>query len=121
LEAHFRMRVAVLGPDGGVRAANRDLRALQRELGGGDPPAPPGGAQWTRTGLTRWDFGDLPDTVRVPQRPHDLTLTPVLLDAEGRVDLKLVPPGPAAVAQHRAGVRRLLLKNLPQQTVLVRA
>jgi ATP-dependent helicase HrpA len=111
----------VLGTNGSVRAVSRDLRALQRELAGGDSePTPVGGAQWTRTGVTRWDFGDLPDAVRVPQRPQDLTLTPALLDNAGRVDLRLVPPGPAAVAQHHAGVRRLLLKNMPQQTVLVR-
>ena len=39
---------------------------------------------------------------------------------QGRVDLRLLPPGPSAVEQHRRGVRRLLLKNVPQQVALVR-
>jgi ATP-dependent helicase HrpA len=43
-----------------------------------------------------------------------------LLDERGRVDLRLSPPGPAAVEQHRGGVRRLLLKSVPQQAALIR-
>ena len=49
-----------------------------------------------------------------------MTLYPALVDVDGRVDLGLQPPGPAAVALHRAGVRRLLLKALPQQAALIR-
>jgi ATP-dependent helicase HrpA len=48
-------------------------------------------------------------------------LYPCLVDRAGRVDLNLEPPGPPAVAAHRAGVRRLLLKALPQQAALIRA
>ncbi len=47
-------------------------------------------------------------------------LYPALVDVDGRVDMKVLPPGPAAVAQHRVGVRRLLMKALPQQVALVR-
>ena len=49
-----------------------------------------------------------------------MTLYPALDDVEGRVDLGLQPPGAAAVALHRRGVRRLLLKALPQQAALIR-
>jgi ATP-dependent helicase HrpA len=62
----------------------------------------------------------LPDTIVLTQRPRDVVLMPCLRDRGGRVDLELAPPGPAAVALHRAGVRRLLLKALPQQVALVR-
>ncbi|HVY64875.1 MAG TPA: ATP-dependent RNA helicase HrpA [Gammaproteobacteria bacterium] len=124
LAPHLTMRVAVLDTDGSVRAVSRDLRALQRQASAGPgaeavvrgSPA----ARWQRSGITQWDFGDLPESVQVAQQPRDLVLYPALQDVDGRVDLKLVPPGPAAVAQHRAGVRRLLLKALPQQVALVR-
>jgi ATP-dependent helicase HrpA len=121
LAAHLAMRVAVVDADGRVLGAGRDLAALQRELGtpqAAAVAAPP--ARWQRTGLTRWDIGDLPPAVTVAQRPQALTLYPALADVDGRVDLKLVPPGPAAVALHRTGVRRLLLKALPQQAALIR-
>jgi ATP-dependent helicase HrpA len=119
------LRVAVADADGRVLAAGRDLKALQRELGatrGAGAPiiaaaAPPG---LRRSNLQRWDFGDLPDTVSVTQRPRNLLLYPCLVDVAGRVDLELQAPGPAAAALHRDGVRRLLLKALPQQTALIR-
>jgi ATP-dependent helicase HrpA len=125
LPEHLKLRVAVVSADGGLLAASRDVRALQRELGaqaGGSAAveleAAP--ARWRREGLSRWDFGDLPEVVTVAHRPQPLMLHPVLVDAAGRVVLRLEPPGPSAVALHRAGVRRLLLKSLPQQAALIR-
>jgi ATP-dependent helicase HrpA len=122
LPPHLRLRIAVVDAEGRALGAGRELATLQRELG-----APPGTAAveaapdlWQRTGLTRWDVGDLPPAVVVAQRPQALTLYPALVDVDGRVDLTLLPPGPAAVALHRNGVRRLLLKLLPQQAGLVR-
>jgi ATP-dependent helicase HrpA len=123
LPAHLKLRVAVVDPDGHVVAAGRELRALQRELGAAadavlDASTAP--AAFKRTNLQRWDFGDLPESVSVAHRPRDLLLYPCLIDVAGRVDLKLEAPGPIAVARHRAGVRRLFLKALPQQAALIR-
>ncbi len=122
LPVHLRLRVTAVAADGRVLGAGRELGALQREhgaaLGAAAVEAAP--TRWQRTGLTRWDFGDLPPTVVVAQRPLALTLYPALDDVEGRVDLGLQPPGAAAVALHRRGVRRLLLKALPQQAALIR-
>jgi ATP-dependent helicase HrpA len=124
LPAHLRLRVAIVDVEGRVLAAGRDLRALQRQLGA--TPGPPAAVAATapkgsrRSNVQRWDFGDLPDSVVVAQRPRDLKLYPGLVDVAGRVDLELEPPGPAAEARHRNGVRRLLLKVLPQQTALIR-
>ena len=123
LPAHFRMRTAVVGADGQVLAAGRDLKALQSDLGAaqaGAEVAASAPARFKRANLQRWDVGDLPESVVVPQRPRDLVLYPCLVDDAGRVDLALQPPGPAAQALHRGGVRRLLLKVLPQQAALIR-
>jgi ATP-dependent helicase HrpA len=113
--------VAVLEADGTQRAAGRDLRALQRDGLAAEPARPARTTQqWAKSALTQWDFGDLPAAVVVAHKPRDITLWPALHDAEGQVELRLAPPGPPAVAQHRRGVRRLLLKCLPQQAALVR-
>jgi ATP-dependent helicase HrpA len=117
---HLKMRIVVVDAAGVERGAGRDLRALQRVLGGQRASPPADGAEWRRLGVARWDFGDLPETVIVAERPRNLALYPCLVDTAGRVDLRLEPPGAAAVALHRAGVRRLLLKALPQQASLVR-
>jgi len=122
LPAHLRMRVAVVDADGRALGAGRDVVVLQRELGAspGAAAVEAAPARWQRTSLSRWDIGDLPPAVVVPQRPQALSLYPALVDVDGRVDLTLQPPGAAAAAVHRGGVRRLLLKALPQQTALIR-
>ncbi len=120
LPMHLRLRIAVVDTDGRVVDVSRELAALQREHGAPRGAAEAAPAQWQRTGLTRWDVGDLPPAVVVEQRPQPLTLYPAFDDVEGRVDLGLHPPGAAAVERHRRGVRRLLLKALPQQAALIR-
>ena len=69
------LRVAVVDAEGRVLAASRDLTALQRELGArarerrcGRGCAAPAG--FKRSDLARWDFGDLPESVVVAQRPQ---------------------------------------------------
>jgi ATP-dependent helicase HrpA len=121
LAAHLSMRVEVHADDGAVLASGRDLGALQRDLGIA-PEALPRieHSAWSRTGLTRWEVADLPDIVPLRRGMVELGLYPALVDELGRVDLALLPPGPPAVAHHREGVRRLLLKSLPQQVALIR-
>jgi len=123
LPPHLSMRIEVRDADGRVLGASRDLRAVQREWldARGARAAPAGGNdEWTRTNLAHWDFGDLPDAVALRQGGRDVQLYPSLLEDRGRVDLRLLPPGPAAVEQHRIGARRLLLKSVPQQAALIR-
>jgi ATP-dependent helicase HrpA len=124
LPPHLSMRIEVRDADGHMLGAGRDLRALQREWldarAAREASAGAGTDAWTRTNVSRWDFGDLPDSVALRQARRDVQLYPSLLDDHGRVDLRLLPPGPAAVEQHRGGVRRLLLKSVPQQAALIR-
>ena len=106
-------------------AAGRDLTALQRELG-----APPGAAPPSRRGAgalasarsSRAGTSAIcRESVVVAQRPRDLTLYPCARRRRRAASTStLQPPGPAAVALHRGGVRRLLLKALPQQAALIR-
>ena len=120
LPPELRMRIEVVDRDGSVVAASRDLVALQRRFGHGAAGRADGGSEWSRQGVTRWDFPDLPDSVLVEEYGTSLALYPALLDVGGRVDLELIAPGPGAAARHRLGVRRLLLKQLAQQTDLIR-
>ena len=123
LPPHLSMRIEVRGADDQVLGAGRDLRALQREWldvrAARTAPVAAGDA-WTRTNVSGWDFGDLPNAVALRQGSRDVQLYPSLVEDRGRVDLRLLPPGPTAVEQHRIGVRRLLLKCVPQQAALIR-
>ena len=107
LPPHLSMRIEVRDADGHVLGAGRDLRALQREWldARAARAAPLGGGTdaWTRTNVSRWDFGDLPDAVALRQGSRDVQLYPSLVDDRGRVDLRLLPPGPDG---RRAASRR---------------
>src|SRR5690606_8198451 len=98
----------------GNRSPSPEAPARDAELGAGHAGA------WSRRSVAQWDFPDLPDDVAVREYGTELSLYPALIDANGRVELTLIPPGPAARERHRAGVRRLLLKQLPQQADIVR-
>jgi ATP-dependent helicase HrpA len=136
LPLHLRMRVIVVDERGHVLGSGRDLLELQRRLAatdtpGGLQPRAPGThagrrgdgdrrSPWQRSGVTGWDFGNLPDSVPVAQRGQQVRLYPALVPDRDRVDLTLLPPGPAAEQRHRQGVRRLLLAAIPQQCAWVR-
>ena len=62
---HLRMRVAITAADGRELAAGRDPALLRRSAAPGHIPAE-ARARWEKAGLTRWDFGELPDAVDSP-------------------------------------------------------
>jgi ATP-dependent helicase HrpA len=93
-----------------VLASGEDLAALQRQLrprlrarlsaAAGD---------LTRTGLTAWDFGALPEVFRA----GDVVAYPALADAGHAVDIQLFETERAARAAMWAGTRRLILLSVP--------
>jgi ATP-dependent helicase HrpA len=83
LPIHLRMKVRVIDNGGKTVIEGRDLAALREHLGDDalPPEPPPGSSPWHRDGLTKWDFGSLPQ--HLDQRRGGLVLTkyPALVDA----------------------------------------
>ena len=110
LPAHLRITFRVMGDDGAILAAGTDLAALQRQLrprlraklsaAAGDI---------VRSGLTTWDFGELPAVFR----DGTVIAYPALVDAGGTVGVRLFETERAARTAMRAGTRRLVLLGLP--------
>ena len=117
LPPHLRITFRVVddesAPDRGdppVLASGDDLAALQRQLrprlrarldaAAGD---------LTRTGVTRWDFGTLPEVFRA----GEVVAYPALADAGNAVDIRLFETPRAASAAMWAGTRRLILLGVP--------
>ena len=119
LPPHLRLTFRVLADDGGssegpagqrVLASGDDLAALQGQLRprlrarlqavAGD---------LTRSGLTSWDFGPLPEVFRA----GDVVAYPALADAGNAVDVRLFETERAARAAMWAGTRRLILLGVP--------
>jgi ATP-dependent helicase HrpA len=105
LPAHLRLTFRVLDGDK-VVAVGKDLAALQRQLRPKVRAALSARATaLTRSGITSWDFGPLPQVFT----DGEVKAYPALVDAGTAVDIRLFESaGPAARAM-RAGTRRLVL------------
>ena len=89
-----------------VAGAGKDLAALQRQL---RPrlraTLSARAATLTRTGVTSWDFGPLPEVFT----DGEVTAYPALVDTGAAVDVRLFESAAAARGAMRAGLRRLVL------------
>ncbi|MEP6649382.1 MAG: ATP-dependent RNA helicase HrpA [Lapillicoccus sp.] len=127
VSAHLRVHFAVEDARGRVIARGPDLNALreaaQPELRRQVSRA---GSSLERSGLRTWDLGELPEEVATTSAAGRLVQGyPALVDdadLQQTVSLRVLPTRAEAVAEHRLGVRRLLLLNVapPWKQVLVR-
>ena len=109
LPPHLRITVRVTDGDR-VLAEGKDVAELQREL---RPRLravlSKAAAGLTRTGLTSWNFGELPAVFR----EGTVVAYPALADAGNTVDVRLFETEAAARAAMWAGTRRLILLGAP--------
>jgi ATP-dependent helicase HrpA len=115
---HLLMNFRVLDAKGGIKGEGRDLAKLQQELcgevtrsialGSDDP-------RWRRDGITRWDFGDLPEHVQTHYAGTSVRGYPALVDHGATLSLRLLDSIPAAEAAQRAGVRRLFMLQVQRE------
>ncbi|HEY1669687.1 MAG TPA: ATP-dependent RNA helicase HrpA [Trebonia sp.] len=105
LPPHLRITFRVTdGPK--VIATGKDLAALQRQLRPKLRATLSARAtQLTRTGVTTWDFGPLPEVFT----DGEVKAYPALVDAGPAVDVRLFETADAAARSMRAGTRRLVL------------
>ncbi len=118
LDAHFHMNFRVLDSTGEVIATDRDLTALQQRLAeraSGDLRELEGNTGFERDGITRWDFGELPETLDYQQQGVTIRAYPALVDQRQHVALRLLDSPATAEQETRAGLRRLIMLVLRDQ------
>ncbi|MDN3518579.1 ATP-dependent RNA helicase HrpA [Aquisalimonas lutea] len=123
LPDHLRMNIQVYDAEGGLLERGRDLRALQDRLGdraSTDFRAGRRESTWERRGITRWDFGELPETVEF--RQHGITVRgyPAIVDEGASVALEVTDAPEAAEQRTRAGIRRLVRLQLRDTVAYLR-
>lgn len=117
LPTHLRMNFRVIDSQGKTVAQGRDLTALQQGHRGqaqaafADLPR----NEFGRTGITAWDFGELPEHVEFQRGALHLRGYPALADEQCAVALRLSDTPEAAAQAMTAGLRRLYMLQLPQQ------
>jgi ATP-dependent helicase HrpA len=115
LSPHLRLNLRVLDAGGRIVAEGRELRELQRGTRQAPAVRSAPGEAWDRPDVRQWDFGLLPDTVRVTRQGVDLELHPALVDAGTHAQLTLYADADRAERETRAGVLRLLALQLEPQ------
>lgn len=114
LPRHLQFNFRVVDGHGKVLGAGRDLANLRAELGVkarsvfAELPA----GEWNRDGLTRWDFGTLPQKVEVMVGGAILPAYPAIVERGETVSLRLMESPEAAYQATRGGLRRLFALQL---------
>jgi len=107
LPDHLKMRLAITAPDGRELLSGRDPALLRSQPTATRIP-PEARQRWERSGITRWDFGDLPETVAGDKAAGGRWLAyPALAPGAEGVHLKLFTRSDQAAAVHLRGVAAL--------------
>jgi ATP-dependent helicase HrpA len=122
LADHLKMRISVNAADGRELGSGRDPAILLRPTMETTPAAEFESfrSKWEKTGITQWDFGDLPEFVSSPQSAKAKWVAYPALEAADEnvrwVNLRLFRRQDQAIAVHRQGVaglcKILLAKDL---------
>jgi ATP-dependent helicase HrpA len=117
----LRMSLRVIDARGQEIRRGRDLEALRAELRvrAAQAARPDATHGWERDGVKRWDFGDVPEELRVASGRVNLRLYPGIEDTGGAVRLRLFPGAEVAATTTVRGIVRLAALAMPQQHDLV--
>jgi len=115
LPDHLQMRMSLTGPKGEELHTSRDTSILRRSISSKMEPPEFESARkkWEKNGITRWDFGDLPELITI--KGKDNTTWTVYLGLEtcknekgvDQVNLRLFHHRNEAIRSHTAGVAAL--------------
>ncbi|MBF0164688.1 MAG: ATP-dependent RNA helicase HrpA [Magnetococcales bacterium] len=115
LPDHLRMNFLIVDESGTrTLGRGRDLEALKSELceNARERLVKQPKTEWERTGITRWDFGAIPEQVILDAGGIRLHGTPVLQDDGESVSLRLMNDPMRAIETTRGGLARLFMLHL---------
>jgi len=114
LAPHLVMNFRVQDEAGKTLAEGRDLATLRQQLGGAaSEELAKSAGQFQRDGITKWDFGNLPETATIDSGGRVIAAFPALQCVDGQVGLRLFDHADEARTAHRLGVARLLWLGFP--------
>jgi ATP-dependent helicase HrpA len=113
LPDHLKMRISIIAPDGRELRSSRDTNSLAQStkevISAGEFETYR--RNWQKTGITRWDFGDLPEFISSPRKAQSKWVAYPALEAGAdpvkSVRLTLFLQQDKALAVHRNGVAGL--------------
>ncbi|MBL4699765.1 MAG: ATP-dependent RNA helicase HrpA, partial [Phycisphaeraceae bacterium] len=117
LPEYLQPNVRVVDARGKTLAKGRDLDAVKKKVGSqiGQRLAQIEHPKFTKTGITRWDFGDLPMQIITTSRGIKLPGYPTLVDHQTSVSLELMQSPEMAQQTMRQGLLRLFVLQIGDQ------
>ncbi|MBT4521593.1 MAG: ATP-dependent RNA helicase HrpA [Halieaceae bacterium] len=117
LDDYYRMNIRVVDAEGELLQQGRNLELLIADLRGAMRHTITSAKEQSpaRSGVTRWDIGDLPEEWRFRQAGVDIVAYPALMDAGDDIAVELFDYPEQAQSQHRLGLIRLLRLQSGQQ------
>ncbi|AOX98986.1 ATP-dependent RNA helicase HrpA [Jeongeupia sp. USM3] len=117
LPPHLLMNFRVVDDAGQELAAGRDLIAIRAQLGEAAQltfrdEADDAGIE--KSGIVKWDFGDLPEQLTFKRHGRKLTGYPALVPDDDSCAIRLFDTAHAAAGAHRQGVVQLLRFELKE-------
>ncbi|HEY1531073.1 MAG TPA: ATP-dependent RNA helicase HrpA [Galbitalea sp.] len=125
LPAHLKMSFAVINEKGVELARSTDLPGLQQKLKSRGREAVARVSASTphaieRSGITSWDFDELPKVLDTPQGGTVIRAYPAIVDHGTSVSITLMSSSDDQARETPAGVRRLLQLGIPSPLGYVR-
>ena len=110
LPEHLRLNVKVVGADGEVVAAGRDITQLREQIGTQTASEEvPIDTEWHRDEIVAFDFDEIPKEVIVGRGGIDVKMHPALLDAGDSTKLRLLTDAATAKHETKFGLMRLTM------------
>ncbi|WP_434926505.1 ATP-dependent RNA helicase HrpA [Shewanella sp. HL-SH2] len=115
LTAHLLINFKIEDDKGELIAQGRQIEPLKEQLQGVVSKAIRQVADKgiEQDSLTSWSFGHLPEQYQQRKGNYEVKAFPALIDNKTDVSIKLFDDELEAATQHRLGIRRLLLINIP--------
>ncbi|NWF36055.1 ATP-dependent RNA helicase HrpA [Mariprofundus sp. KV] len=123
IPSHLKMKFKVTGESGKMIEIGNDLRALQTKYAENSRQslqAIDTVQMLEREGITRWDFGDLPESLSTTRQKLQLQFFPALQDHGQSVAIRIFESRHEAEQVMRKGLRRLFMLHLHQQVELLK-
>ncbi|MGI9665550.1 MAG: DUF3418 domain-containing protein, partial [Acidimicrobiia bacterium] len=122
LPAHVVPRFRIVTEEEEVLAEGDDLAVLRDQLrSDATRRVAESSHSLERTGLTAWDFDDLPDAVLIGEGATAVRAYPAIIDDTASVSIRLLATQQESAAATWRGVRRLLTLSLPSPGRLLSA
>ena len=111
LPGHLKPAIRVVDPSGRELATQRSLPSLLEQFGAKARESffHAAGKTLARDNITDWNFGDLPQQVRLERGGTTLAGFPALVDRGSSVSIQVLDSPAAAAAATRSGLRRLFI------------